>query len=42
MVVLFGVPKEKLEKVQKRAARFVTVDYNYETRSMAGIIEQLK
>ena len=30
------------EKVQKRAARFVTCNYMYETGSMTGILEQLK
>ena len=34
--------QEKLEKVQKRAARFVTGNYIYETESMTGILEQLK
>ena len=29
-------------KVQKRAARFVTGNYIYETGSMTGILEQLK
>ena len=33
---------EELEKVQKRAARFVTDNYIYETGSMTGILEQLK
>ena len=33
--------QEELEKVQKRAARFVTGKYNYETGSMTGILEQL-
>ena len=32
----------ELESVQKRAARFVTGYYNYETRSMTGILGQLK
>ena len=31
-----------LESVQKRAARFVTGNYNYETGSMTGILGQLK
>ena len=35
-------PQEELESVQKRAARFVTVNYNYETGSMTGILGQLK
>ena len=34
--------QEELEKVQKRAARFVTGNYLYETGSMTGILEQLK
>ena len=34
--------QEELEKVQKRAARFVTGNYLYETWSMTGILEQLK
>ena len=38
MVVL----QEEFEKVQKRAARFVTGNYIYETGSMTGILEQLK
>ena len=38
-----GIPlQEELEKVQKRAARFVTGNYIYETVSMTGIPEQLK
>ena len=32
----------ELEKVQNRAARFVTRNYVYETGSMTGILEQLK
>ena len=36
------VLQEKLESVQKRAARFVTGNYNYETGSMTGILVQLK
>ena len=36
------VLQEELEKVQKRAARFVTGNYIYETGSMTGILEQLK
>ena len=31
-----------LENVQKRAARFVTRNYSYETGSMTGILEELK
>ena len=34
--------QEELEKVQKRAARFVTGNYIYETGSMTCILEQLK
>ena len=36
------VLKEELESVQKRTARFVTGNYNYETGSMTGILGQLK
>ena len=34
--------QEELEYVQKRAARFVTGNYIYETGSITGILEQLK
>ena len=34
--------QEALEKVQNRAARFVTRNYVYETVSMTGILGQLK
>ena len=34
--------QEELEEVQKRAARFVTSNYIYETGSMTGNLEQLK
>ena len=34
--------QEELEKVQKRAPRFVTGNYVYQTRSVTGILEQLK
>ena len=34
--------QDELEKVQKRATRFVTGNYVYETGSMTGILEQLK
>ena len=34
--------QEELKKVQKRAAKFVTGNYIYETGSMTGILEQLK
>ena len=33
---------DELENVQKRAARFVTRNYSYETASMTGILEELK
>ena len=33
--------KDELENVQKRAARFVTRNYSYETGSMTGILEEL-
>ena len=36
------VLQEELESVQKRAARCVTGNYNYETGSMTGILGQLK
>ena len=48
MAFRFGTPppgvvlQEELESVQKRDARFVTGNYNYETRSMTGILVQLK
>ena len=47
MVVQFGTPQsillqDALEKVQKRAGRFVAGNYTYETGSMTGILEQLK
>ena len=34
--------QKELEKVQNRAARFVTRNYDYETGSMTGILGQLK
>ena len=34
--------QEELEKVQKRAAGFVTGNYIYETGSMTGILDQLQ
>ena len=34
--------RKTIESVQKRAARFVTRNYNYETGSMTGILGQLK
>ena len=34
--------QEELEKVQNRAARCVTRNYVFETRSMTGILGQLK
>ena len=47
MAVRFGTPpgvvlQEELESVQKRAARVVTGNYNYETWGMTGILGQLK
>ena len=36
------VLQEELESMQKRAARFVTGNSNYETGSMTGILGQLK
>ena len=36
------VLQEELESMQKRAARFVTGNYNHETGSMTGILGQLK
>ena len=36
------VLQEELDSVQKRAARFLTGNYNYEIRSMTGILGQLK
>ena len=46
MAVRFGIPPgvvlwEELESMQKRAARFVTGYYSYETASMTGILGQL-
>ena len=37
-----SILQDELQKVQKRAARFVTGNYTYETGSMTGILEQLK
>ena len=34
--------QDELEKVQNRAAMFVTGNYNYDTGSMTGILEHLK
>ena len=34
--------QDELEKVRKRASRFVTGNDTYETGSMTGILEQLK
>ena len=34
--------QDELERVQKRAARFVAGNYTYETVSMTGILEQFK
>ena len=36
------VVQEELEKVQNRAARFVTGNINFETWSMTSILEQLE
>ena len=36
------VLQEEKESVQKRTARFVTGNYNYETGIMTGILGQLK
>ena len=41
MEVLFGIHKVLVFSVEKRAARFVTGNYNYETRSMTGILGNL-
>ena len=38
----FNGLNDELENVQKRAARFVTRNYSYETGSMTGILEELK
>ena len=40
-VLEYGL-QEELEKVQNRAARFVTGNYVFETGSMTGILGQLK
>ena len=37
-----GCRPSELEKVQNRAARFVTGNYNFVTGSMTGILEHLK
>ena len=37
-----GLILDDLEKVQKRAARFVTRNYTYEKGSMTGILKKLK
>ena len=36
------VLKQEIEKVQNRAARFVTSNYSFETGNMTGILENLK
>ena len=36
-----NVLNDELENVQKRAAKFVTRNYSYETGSMTGILEEL-
>ena len=41
IVIVTGLNNE-LENVQKRAARFVTRNYSYETGSMTGILEEFK
>ena len=38
----FNGLNDELENVQKRAARFETRNYSYETGSMTGILEELK
>ena len=40
--VNYSDSEKELEKVQNRAARFVTRNYDYETASMTGILGQLK
>ena len=42
MEAQFGTLTLVLEKVQNRAARFVTGNYVFETGSMTGILGQLK
>ena len=42
MEVQFGTLTLELEKVQNRAARFVTGNYLFETGSMTGTLGQLK
>ena len=42
LTLVQGHSKEELESAQKRAARFVTGNYKYETGSMTGILGQLK
>ena len=42
MTFRFGTPRCSSSGLQKRAARFVTGNYNYETGSMTGILGQLK
>ena len=50
MTVRFGTPppppgvvlQEELESFQKRAARFVTGNYSYETGSMTSILGQVR
>ena len=47
MAAVFGIPKafffnKKMEKVQNRAARFVSSNYCFETGNMTGILEKLK
>ena len=47
MTVLFWDPQgvvfqDEIESVLKRAARFLTGNYNYETGNMTGILGQLE
>ena len=43
MEVRFGTPRcSSSGRIRKRAARFVTGNYKYETGSMTGILGQLK
>ena len=42
MAAVFGIPKQEIEKVQNRAARFVTSNYCFKTGNMTGILEKLK
>ena len=42
MEARFDKVQKEMEKVQNRAARFVTRNYDYETGSMTSILGQLK